>query len=100
MLADDTKRYVALTDVVNSPISLKEDLAKLQDWSTTMQLKIHLTNVMFSISNTQTNTIRTLIAETGTCRLNAVTSKKGLGITIDRQLFYTQRTVSRRVIEC
>ena len=41
IFAVDTKQYAALTDDVNSPISLQEDIAKLQGWSTTMHMKFH-----------------------------------------------------------
>ena len=41
MFVDDTKLYVLLTDEVNYPISFQEDLVKLQDWSTAMQMKFH-----------------------------------------------------------
>ena len=41
IFADDTKLHAALTDDGNSPISVQEDPAKLQDSSTTTQMKFH-----------------------------------------------------------
>ena len=41
MFSDDTKLYAALTDDGNSPISVQEDIAKLEDSFTTTQMKFH-----------------------------------------------------------
>ena len=82
MFADDTKLYATLTDDNNSPHSLQEDLTKLQEWSMKMQINFHpdKCHVLYLRHSNPQNIYHMNNARE---MLDAVTSEKELGVTID-----------------
>jgi hypothetical protein len=88
MFADDTKLYATLTDDKNSPHSLQEDLTKLPEWSMKMKMNFHPDEchvLHFEHSNPQ-NSYHMNIARGNIHMLDALTSEKDLGVTIDQQV--------------
>lgn len=91
MFADDTKLYAALTDDINSSNSLQEDLTKLQDWSDTMQMKLHpdKCHVLHLGHSNPRKKYHLRMDSEGSHKLDAVTSEKDLGVTINIQLKFS-----------
>ena len=92
MFADDTKLYAALTDDVNSPISLQEDPAKLQYWSITMEMKFHPDKchvVHLGQSNPQNPNQSIELGQWRQAQARYGNLKKDPEITIDQQLKFS-----------
>ena len=91
MFANDTKFYATLTDDNNSPHSLQEDLTKLQEWSMKMQINFHPDKChVLHIGHSNPQNIYHMNNASGNIHiLDAVTSEKDLGVTIDQQLKFS-----------
>ena len=88
MLAVDTKLYAILTDDINSSHFLQEDMTKLQEWSMKMQMNFHpdKCHVLHLGQSNPQHSYHMNNARGDMHMLDAVTSEKDLGATIDQQL--------------
>lgn len=95
MFADDTKMYAAIVKS-SSAASLNSDLAKLHDWSIRMQMRFHpeKCKALHLGSNNPHSQYHMPKSDGSTHTLQAVTSEKDLGVTIDDKLKFSDHVNS------